>query len=151
MPRSRVRRIAYHSVEASREPWICSHGRGGGVRPSARPASTSWRMVATWPSLVSMKNTPTVTEPSATWRAALNLFDADLRRRGAAEKTRRAYGFDLGDVASWATARGLEPHPAHAARPAPLRALAPRARARPRHRRPTPRRAARLLPLPARA
>src|SRR4051794_5753532 len=64
MPRSRLRRIAYHSVEASREPWICSHGRGGGVRPSARPASTSWRMVATWPSLVSMKNTPTPTEPS---------------------------------------------------------------------------------------
>jgi site-specific recombinase XerD len=56
-----------------------------------------------------MKNTPTATEPSATWRVALALFDADLRRRGAAEKTRRAYGFDLGDVASWATAHGLEP------------------------------------------
>src|SRR3954453_15758001 len=109
MPRSRLRRIAYHSVEASREPWICSHGRGGGVRPSARPPSTSWRMVAPWPSLVSMKNTPTATEPSATWRAALALFDADLRRRGAADKTRRAYGFDLGDVASWATRHGLEP------------------------------------------
>src|SRR5438874_1174579 len=56
-----------------------------------------------------MKNTPTVSEPSAKWRAALALFDADLRRRGAAEKTRRAYGFDLGDMASWATGRGLEP------------------------------------------
>src|SRR3954469_9999657 len=56
-----------------------------------------------------MKNTPTATEPSATWRAALALFDADLRRRAGADKTRRAYGFDLGDVASWATARGLEP------------------------------------------
>src|SRR3954447_26299518 len=56
-----------------------------------------------------MKNTPTTTEPSATWRAALALFDADLRRRGAADKTRRAYGFDLGDVASWATRHGLEP------------------------------------------
>src|SRR3954470_7390115 len=56
-----------------------------------------------------MKNTPTATEPSATWRAALALFDADLRRRGAADKTRRAYGFDLGDVAAWATRHGLEP------------------------------------------
>src|SRR3954453_22997371 len=56
-----------------------------------------------------MKNTPTATEPSATWRAALALFDADLRRRGAADKTRRAYGFDLGDVASWAPRHGLEP------------------------------------------
>src|SRR6058998_297040 len=56
-----------------------------------------------------MKNTPTPPEPSAAWRAALALFDADLRRRGAAEKTRRAYGFDLEDIAGWATARGLEP------------------------------------------
>src|SRR3954469_8285449 len=56
-----------------------------------------------------MKNTPTPPEPRATWRAALALFYADLRRRGAAEKTRRAYGFDLGDVAAWATARGVEP------------------------------------------
>jgi integrase/recombinase XerC/integrase/recombinase XerD len=37
------------------------------------------------------------------------LFDADLRRRGAAAKTRRAYGFDLEDVARWATAHGLDP------------------------------------------
>jgi len=56
-----------------------------------------------------MKNTPTPPEPSAAWRAALALFDADLRRRGAAEKTRRAYGFDLEDIAGWATGRGLEP------------------------------------------
>jgi site-specific recombinase XerD len=60
-----------------------------------------------------MKNTaiPT-TEPSPLseqWRAALALFDADLRRRGASEKTRRAYGFDLGDVARWATRARLEP------------------------------------------
>ena len=56
-----------------------------------------------------MKNAPTPPEPSAAWRAALSLFDADLRRRGAAEKTRRAYGFDLEDIAGWATGRGLEP------------------------------------------
>ena len=42
-----------------------------------------------------MKNIPTDAEdrphPSEAWREALALFDADLRRRGMAEKTRRAY------------------------------------------------------------
>jgi site-specific recombinase XerD len=61
-----------------------------------------------------MKNSPTGPEdrrqePSAAWREALALFDADLRRRGAAEKTRRAYGVDLGQFALWGTAQGLEP------------------------------------------
>jgi len=56
-----------------------------------------------------MKNSAIETEPSPRWRAALGLFDADLRRRGAAEKTRRAYGFDLGDLAAWSTQRGIEP------------------------------------------
>jgi len=36
-----------------------SQGRGGGATPSATPASTSWRCVATRPSLTSMKNTAT--------------------------------------------------------------------------------------------
>jgi len=35
--------------------------------------------------------------------------DADLRRRGAAEKTRRAYGVDLGQFALWGTSQGLDP------------------------------------------
>src|SRR4051794_17948938 len=56
-----------------------------------------------------MKNSATDVEPTARWRAALALFDADLRRQGAAEKTRRAYGFDLADLATWATSHGLEP------------------------------------------
>jgi integrase/recombinase XerC/integrase/recombinase XerD len=56
-----------------------------------------------------MKNSAMTPEPTPHWRAALALFDADLRRRGAAEKTRRAYGSDLGDLAGWATARALEP------------------------------------------
>jgi site-specific recombinase XerD len=61
-----------------------------------------------------MKNSPTPPEdrrpePSPAWREALALFDADLRRRGAAEKTRRAYGVDLGQFALWGTAQGLEP------------------------------------------
>ena len=37
------------------------------------------------------------------------LFDADLRRRGMAEKTRRAYGVDLGQFALWGTSQGLDP------------------------------------------
>jgi integrase/recombinase XerC len=46
---------------------------------------------------------------SAGWREALALFDADLRRRGMAEKTRRAYGIDLGQFALWCTTQDLEP------------------------------------------
>src|ERR671934_143396 len=41
--------------------------------------------------------------------AALRTFDADLRRRGAAERTRRAYGTDAAELAAWATANGLSP------------------------------------------
>jgi site-specific recombinase XerD len=48
-------------------------------------------------------------EPSPAWRDALALFDADLRRRGAAEKTRRAYGVDLGQFALWCTTQDLAP------------------------------------------
>src|SRR3954468_17660230 len=43
------------------------------------------------------------------WRDALTLFDRDLRRRGAAERTRRAYGADLGQLALWAGARNIAP------------------------------------------
>ncbi len=46
---------------------------------------------------------------SPAWREALALLDADLRRRGAAEKTRRAYGTDLDQFALWATDAGLAP------------------------------------------
>jgi len=43
------------------------------------------------------------------WRSALALFDGDLQRRGAAEKTRRAYGFDLGHFALWCTRQDVVP------------------------------------------
>jgi integrase/recombinase XerC/integrase/recombinase XerD len=60
-----------------------------------------------------MKNSPIRAEdrpqPSAAWREALALFDADLRRRGMAEKTRRAYGIDLGQFALWCTAQDIDP------------------------------------------
>ncbi len=46
---------------------------------------------------------------TASWRAALEAFDRDLRRRAVAEKTRRAYAIDGGQFGSWASSRGLEP------------------------------------------
>src|ERR671922_2037399 len=48
-------------------------------------------------------------EPSPAWREALALFAADLRRRGAAEKTRRAYGIDVGQFALWCGAQDVDP------------------------------------------
>jgi integrase/recombinase XerC/integrase/recombinase XerD len=60
-----------------------------------------------------MKNSPIRAEdrpqPSPVWREALALFDSDLRRRGMAEKTRRAYGIDLGQFALWSTAQDIDP------------------------------------------
>ena len=56
-----------------------------------------------------MKNTATKPEPSPGWASVLATFDADLRRRGAAEKTRRAYSVDIGQFVAWADARGLAP------------------------------------------
>src|ERR1700754_529713 len=52
------------------------------------------------------QGTAAVSEP---WRSALRLFDADLRRRGSAERTRKAYGTDAAELAAWATANGLTP------------------------------------------
>ena len=39
----------------------------------------------------------------------MRTFDRELLRRGAAERTRRAYGVDLGQLALWGTANGVEP------------------------------------------
>jgi len=46
---------------------------------------------------------------AAGWASALRLFDADLARRGMAEKTRRAYGIDLGQFSAWCQARSILP------------------------------------------
>lgn len=43
------------------------------------------------------------------WDEALAEYDRDLRARGAAERTRRAYGVDLGGFVEWARPGGLEP------------------------------------------
>ena len=63
--------------------------------------------MATSPLDVSMKNS--AIDPEGNWSAALALFDADLRRRGAADKTRRAYAVDLGQLAEWASGQRLAP------------------------------------------
>ncbi|HST70479.1 MAG TPA: tyrosine recombinase XerC [Solirubrobacterales bacterium] len=43
------------------------------------------------------------------WDAALAAYDRDLRARGSAERTRRAYGVDLGGFGEWAAEQGLDP------------------------------------------
>jgi site-specific recombinase XerD len=43
------------------------------------------------------------------WEETLALYDRDLRARGLAERTRRAYGVDLGGFAEWAEEQGLGP------------------------------------------
>ena len=43
------------------------------------------------------------------WEEALADYDRDLRARAAAERTRRAYGVDLGGFVEWARPAGLEP------------------------------------------
>jgi site-specific recombinase XerD len=53
------------------------------------------------------KKTPTPTE--ASWQAALARFDDWQLARGMGEKTRRAYGVDLAQLAEWASVRDLEP------------------------------------------
>jgi len=61
-----------------------------------------------------MKNLLTAAEgsppsPTPHWDGALRMFEEDLGRRGAAEKTRRAYRVDLAQFAGWASAHELEP------------------------------------------
>src|SRR4051795_12410751 len=43
------------------------------------------------------------------WESALAAYDRDLRARGSAERTRRAYGVDLGGFSEWAGEQGLDP------------------------------------------
>jgi site-specific recombinase XerD len=47
--------------------------------------------------------------PTPGWQAALDQFDADLRRRAVAAKTRTAYLGDCVQFAHWASAAGLAP------------------------------------------
>jgi site-specific recombinase XerD len=56
-----------------------------------------------------MKKTAMGSEASDAWGDALRRFDRELQRRGAAERTRRAYGTDVAGLAAWAAAQGIEP------------------------------------------
>jgi site-specific recombinase XerD len=56
-----------------------------------------------------MKNTPMDPEASQAWAEAIDLLDADLRRRNAALRTRDAYRSDLRQLAIWAGAQGIAP------------------------------------------
>jgi integrase/recombinase XerC/integrase/recombinase XerD len=61
-----------------------------------------------------MKKSPITAEdrpPERTpaWRDALALLDADLRRRGAADRTRRAYAIDIGQFATWCEGQQMSP------------------------------------------
>src|SRR4051794_2161454 len=58
-----------------------------------------------------MKNEAIASEgsPEEAWSQALRRFDRELQRRGAAERTRRAYATDVGELATWAAAQGLRP------------------------------------------
>lgn len=52
---------------------------------------------------------PKPLESHHVWAQALQLFEADLARRGSAAKTAHAYGSDLRQFADWALAQQLEP------------------------------------------
>jgi site-specific recombinase XerD len=47
--------------------------------------------------------------PFVNWDEALAEYDRDLRARGSAERTRRAYGVDLGGFVEWISPQGLGP------------------------------------------
>ena len=74
------------------------------------------------------KKTPTPVE--ASWQDALARFDDWQRARGMGEKTRRAYGVDLAQLAEWAAGRDLEPGDLDPPGAAPLRGRRVRARRR---------------------
>src|SRR4051794_20199413 len=56
-----------------------------------------------------MKKIATGAETSGAWGDALERFGDDLRRRGTAARTQRAYLADARELAAWATAQGVEP------------------------------------------
>lgn len=64
--------------------------------------------MATRPSSVLTKNRDT-TPLNPSWRSALAELDDGLRTAGMAPRTRRAYGVDVGQLATWASAQRLDP------------------------------------------
>src|SRR3954464_6188524 len=56
-----------------------------------------------------MKNDAMTSDASEAWADALRRFDRELQRRGAAERTRQAYGADCGELAHRAPSQRLAP------------------------------------------
>jgi len=73
------------------------------------PRARTGRAATTIAPAATHSEAPAPPDLSPAWSRALVLSDHDLRRRGAAERTRRAYARDLGQFVTWATAAGLEP------------------------------------------
>jgi integrase/recombinase XerC/integrase/recombinase XerD len=57
-----------------------------------------------------MKKPGTSTDIPDAWAPALSGFDRWLATRGMAERTRRAYGADVGDLARWGGGQRVAPH-----------------------------------------
>ena len=125
-PRSRFRSTEYHIVEASlraldRMPglhglWLVVHQPGVG------------QLIAGGDAAILSVDAEHPHGCEGSWAGALQRFDEGLRGKGHAEKTRRAYGVDLGQLAEWAAAHGIEPLELDRALAAPLRRRAVRAR-----------------------
>ena len=74
----------------------------------AAAANTPLVMIESAPSIAAAP-APAADGLSPAWHAALEAFDADLRRRVVAPRTRRAYAIDAAQLATWSSARDLEP------------------------------------------
>ena len=89
-------------------------GRRGHAGCAASTANDRSRMASAFAEPTAAGGPPSPSDrdlapPGDAWADALALFDTDLRRRGAAEKTRRAYGVDLTQLASWCRHRQVAP------------------------------------------
>ncbi len=78
-------------------------------RPGRRPVAHGEMKPAMPVSDPSQSTPPADAVLPAAWQDALSLLDADLQRRDAAPRTRRAYCTDTTEFARWAAAQGLDP------------------------------------------
>ena len=131
-------------VVASPVPWIRSHGCGGALGVDDRRPRSAGTARERRARSVSMKKTPIEPRGSARRLArALCPLDEDLRRRGAAEKTRERLRGRHAPVARWASWQHVEPAAVSPAAAPLCRRLTERGR--PGHGRAQARGAARVL------
>ena len=108
-PRTGFRRTAYHMVEASLGPWIGCQGADGAFADRVRHPSLGQLIPRRDPSVLRVDE-----EQTHLHRGYLGGRPERVRRLAAhaaawAERTRRAYGVDLAQLAEWATAQRLAP------------------------------------------